>query len=109
MAKVLKTKRKGNFNAHVSNGGIYNFLYNPACKGMQLVMNDKHAEEILDKYPGEFEVIPENKWPERFKDKAKELHAARVKEAAKAFPDLINEKVLKPAKEAVGIKPKGGK
>jgi len=109
MAKVLKSKRKGNFNAHVSNGGVYHFLYNPDCEGMQLIMDNKHAEEIMEKYPKEFKVVPEKEWPERFKKKANELREERLKEAAKQFPDLINEKVLKPAKEAIAPETKSAK
>lgn len=96
MAKVLKSKRGDSVACPVSSGGRYHFLVGSSHEqvgGVELIMNDKDAEELLAKYDF-LEAVPESKWSDVHKAKVAEYRAIRMKEAAEQFPELVKEKVF---------------
>jgi len=97
MPKVLKAKRKGDFTAYTVDGGGYDFFAGGANGGMQLFLTDAHANEILAKYKGEIDEVPEASWPEKYKNKVKEFTDIQIKEATTTFP-IIKELLGKKTK-----------
>jgi hypothetical protein len=95
MAKVLKTKRGEKVSYSVADA-TYQFFAganNPNCDGMELIQNDAHAEALLKAHPDELSIVPENKWPARYKKSVEAYAKAVVKEAAEKYPAL-KERIL---------------
>ncbi|MFA5412783.1 MAG: hypothetical protein WC350_05560 [Candidatus Micrarchaeia archaeon] len=101
MAKVLRYKKKGDISYHAGDGGTYQFFgnENSVNKGMELFMNEDHAKELLAAHPNELEEVPHEKWLPHHKTKAEKHAAARIADAAKAFPDLVKDKILPKPKD----------
>ena len=94
MAKVLQTRRTESV-AYTIGDATYHFMggdSNPDCKGMEMIKNDDHAELLL-KLHDDLSVVPENKWPEKYK-KSLEQHVASItSEAVEKFP-MLKDKIL---------------
>ena len=99
MAIVLKLKASKNITLYIrdkegSDHG-YQFLGDkdsPDNKGLGLIMNDEHGKALLKKYPDEVELVPESKWPDRYKEKVKAYEETRQSEAKALFPDIFGAK-----------------
>ncbi|MFH7835150.1 MAG: hypothetical protein QXL51_00965 [Candidatus Aenigmatarchaeota archaeon] len=88
MVKVLKSKRKGNVDYITSDGRVYWFSDTPARKSMEIIINDKDAEDLLKRYPNDLIEVKEKDWPEIYKQKVAEYEKSRLNELKKLFPDI---------------------
>jgi hypothetical protein len=94
MAKVLQTKRTESVSYSIGDA-TYSFMggiSNPDCHGMEMIKNDDHAELLL-KLHDDLSVVPENKWPEKYKKNLKDYVTGVTKEAVEKFP-MLKDKIL---------------
>jgi len=114
MAKVLRYKGGGNAKFPAGDeGGYYVFFpESAATNGTTLVLNDSHADELLDKFSDKIEVVPTGDWSDQQKTKAAEYTASREEDARKQFPDLFGKvrEIPEPVESTVAeaaVKPRG--
>lgn len=103
MPIVLKCKKGGERTYWTLDGGRYIFTV-PLLEdgkrdlkngGSELFMNEAHAKELIERNPSDFEVVPEDKWQEKYKLKKTQYADARYNEAVEKFPDIIKKVVPK--------------
>lgn len=96
MAKVLKTSRSETVTYRAADGSQYIFFNgdsNPDCKGMELIKDDSHAAQLLERYPDELSVVPDSEVPEKYKQNVADFISSVTTEAAAKYP-LLKEKIL---------------
>lgn len=107
---VLKSKSPGVQQYLCKRGWPYKFnpRFGPKNEvvdphGICLVKKDADAQELLERYPKELEVVPERDWPEHLKASLKDFEEDQEREMAEEFPDVYSKlkKVGKTVKDAV--------
>lgn len=96
MAKLLESpKLTAQYLAQ--NGGKYDFFTPTNAEGKPegktsicLIQSKEHAEFLLKTYP-ELKEIPYAKWPELYKQKAKEYEESKINELLAAFPEFAED------------------
>lgn len=86
MAKVLRCKKNSNKIFRITGAEYHYFSGND-----MLILNDKHAEELMKRYPEELFEVSESEWSETHKSKYSEFKTEQKKIAMELYPDAFQE------------------
>lgn len=91
MPKVLQLKKQRKETLATSSGAEYEFIgppISPKVNFMQVIMNDNHANELLEKYPELVKEVPKKDYPEHYIKKIDEYRRTSIEDAIKDKPVL---------------------